>query len=151
MLARYPQRLCMNTQRCARLCQSVCRGWLACGSRRNVWAFACDSARWGSTPLISRVQIPPYAKSVSPVDWFCPSGRKKNGTPKLSLIVCENVFYSDVRYHSAKREVLRCISQSNAKGALPENGYRVIRDSAKRFLSTLCRGYSNFQPLLLHE
>ena len=31
-------------------------------------------------------------QNVSPVDWFCPSGRKKNGTHKPSLIVCENVF-----------------------------------------------------------
>ena len=37
------------------------------------------------------------------------------------------------------------------KRALPENGYRVIPNSAKRFLSALCRRHSNFQPLLLHE
>ena len=36
------------------------------------------------------------------------------------------------------------------KQALPENGYRVIPNSAKRFLSALCRRHSNFQPLLLH-
>ena len=37
-------------------------------------------------------------QNVSPVDWFCPSGRKKNGTRNR---VREH-FYSDIRYHSAK-------------------------------------------------
>ena len=86
-------------------------------------------------------------QNVSPVDWFCPSGRKKNGTRNR----VRERFYSDIRYHSAKREVLWYISQSNANGALPENGYRVIPNSAKRFLSALCRRHLNFQPLLLHE
>ena len=86
-------------------------------------------------------------QNVSPVDWFCPSGRKKNGTRNR----VRERFYSDIRYHSAKREVLRHISQSNANGALPENGYRVLPSSAKRFLSALCRRHSSFQPLLLHE
>ena len=85
-------------------------------------------------------------QNVSPVDWFCPSGRKKNGTRNR----VRERFYSDIRYHSAKREALWCISQSNANGALPENGYRVIPNSAKRFLSALCRRHLNFQPLLLH-
>jgi len=58
---------------------------------------------------------------------------------------------SEIRYHSAKREVLRYIPRSNAKGALPENGYRVFPNSAKRFLSALCRKHLSFQPLLLHE
>ena len=86
-------------------------------------------------------------QNVSPVDWFCPSGRKKNGTRNR----VRERFISDIRYHSAKRETPRHISQSNANGALPENGYRVIPNSAKRFLSALCRKHSNFQPLLLHE
>ena len=72
-------------------------------------------------------------QNVSPVDWFCPSGRKKNGTRNR----VRERFYSDIRYHSAKREVLRHISQSNANGALPENGYRVIPNSAKKSFRTL--------------
>ena len=87
-------------------------------------------------------------QNVSPAVWkICPSGHKKNGTRNR----VRERFYSDIRYHSAKREVLRYISQSNANGALPENGYRVIRGGAKRFLSALCRMHLNFQPLLLHE
>ena len=39
-------------------------------------------------------------QNVSPVDWFCPSGRKKNGTRNR----VRERFYSDIRYHSAKRE-----------------------------------------------
>lgn len=53
-------------------------------------------------------------QNVSPVDWFCPSGRKKNGTRNR----VRERFYSDIRYHSAEREVLRYISQSNAKASL---------------------------------
>ena len=53
-------------------------------------------------------------QNVSPVDWFCPSGRQKNGTRHR----VRERFYSDIRYHSAKREVLRHISQSNAKVSL---------------------------------
>ena len=90
-------------------------------------------------------------QNVSPVDWFCPSGRKKNGTHKPSLIVCENVFIltfviirqSEKRFGTSRRAM--------QKQALPENGYRVIPNSAKRFLSALCRRHLNFQPLLLHE
>ena len=90
-------------------------------------------------------------QNVSPVDWFCPSGRKRNGTHKPRLIVCENVFnltfviirQSEKRFGASRRAM--------QKRALPENGYRVIPNSAKRFLSALCRRHSNFQPLLLHE
>ena len=54
-------------------------------------------------------------KNVSPVVWkICPSGRKKNGTRNR----VRERFYSDIRYHSAKREVLRHISKSNAKASL---------------------------------
>ena len=31
---------------------------------------------------------------------------------------CARTFFSDIRYHSAKREALWCISQSNAKASL---------------------------------
>ena len=87
------------------------------------------------------------SKDVSPVGLVLSFGTQK----MVHEIVSDNIFYFYIRYHSAKREVLRYISQSNANGALPENGYRVISDSAKRFLSALCRRHSKFQPLLLHE
>ena len=86
-------------------------------------------------------------QNVSPVDWFCPSGRKKNGTRNR----VRERFYSDIRYHSAKRECFGTSRRAMQKQALPENGYRVIPNSAKRFLSALCRRHSSFQPLLLHE
>lgn len=41
-------------------------------------------------------------------------GTQKNGTRNR----VRERFYSDIRYHSAKREVLRYISQSNAKASL---------------------------------
>ena len=85
-------------------------------------------------------------QNVSPVDWFCPSGRKKNGTRNR----VRERFYSDIRYHSAKRECFGTSRRAMQKQALPENGYRVIPNSAKRFLSALCRRHLNFQPLLLH-
>ena len=53
-------------------------------------------------------------QNVSPVDWFCPSGHKKNGTRNR----VRERFYSDIRYHSAKREVIRYILRSNAKASL---------------------------------
>ena len=86
-------------------------------------------------------------QNVSPVDWFCPSGRKKNGTRNR----VRERFYSDIRYHSAKRECLGTSRRAMQKQALPEGGYRVIPNSAKRFLSAQCRRHLNFQPLLLHE
>ena len=66
-------------------------------------------------------------------------------------IVCENVFIlifviirqSEKRFGASRRAM--------QKRALPENGYRVIPNSAKRFLSALCRKHLSFQPLLLHE
>ena len=66
-------------------------------------------------------------------------------------IVCENVF---ILTFVIIRQSEKCFGTSRRamqKRALPENGYRVIPNSAKRFLSALCRRYSNFQPLLLHE
>ena len=83
-------------------------------------------------------------QNVSPVDWFCPSGRKKERYTKS----CARTFLFRIRYHSAKREISRRAMQ---KRALPEGGYRVIPNSAKRYLSALCRRHSNLQPLLLHE
>ena len=86
-------------------------------------------------------------QNVSPVDWFCPSGRKKNGTRNR---VRERFYLTFVIIRQSEK----CFGTSRRamqKQALPENGYRVIPNSAKRFLSALCRRHSNFQPLLLHE
>ena len=86
-------------------------------------------------------------QNVSPVDWFCPSGRKRT----VHEIVCENVF---IQTFVIIRQSEKCFGTSRRamqKQALPENGYRVIPNSAKRFLSALCRRHLNFQPLLLHE
>ena len=89
-------------QRCTRIFQSVCRG-----------ALAPEPVKLVIRGFESR-RAP---KSVSPVDWFCPSGHWKNGTRKLTS-VCENVFIMKIRYHSAKREMLLRISRSNAKASL---------------------------------
>jgi len=62
-------------------------------------------------------------QNVSPVDWFCPSGRKKNGTHKPGLIVCENVF---IQTFVIIRQSETCIGTSRRamqKQALPEGGY----------------------------
>ena len=86
-------------------------------------------------------------QNVSPADWFCPSGRKKNGTRKR---VRERFYLTFVIIRQSEK----CFGTSRRamqKQALPENGYRVIPNSAKRFLSALCRRHLNFQPLLLHE
>lgn len=86
-------------------------------------------------------------QNVSPVDWFCPSGRKKNGTRNR---VRERFFLTFVIIRQSEK----CFGTSRRamqKQALPEGGYRVIPNSAKRFLSALCRRHLNFQPLLLHE
>ena len=85
-------------------------------------------------------------QNVSPVDWFCPSGRKMTRT-----ISCAREHFCSGFVIIRQSE--RCFGTSRRamqKRALPENGYRVIRGSAKRFLSALCRRHSNFQPLLLH-
>lgn len=73
-------------------------------------------ALWACKALFSRVRIPPCAKSVSPVVWICPSGRKKtvHGRP----LSCARTFYSKICYHSAKRETPWRIFRSNAKACL---------------------------------
>ena len=96
----------------------------------------------------SRVRIPPcVAKRIA-------SGLVLSfGTQKRTVheIVCENVF---IQTFVIIRQSEKCFGISRRvmqKRALPENGYRVIPNSAKRFLSALCRRHLNFQPLLLHE
>ena len=53
-------------------------------------------------------------QNVSPVDWFVLRDAKDDAHD----IVCERTFLFRIRYHSAKREVLRYASQSNAKASL---------------------------------
>ena len=89
------------------------------------------------------------SQDVSPVAWFVLRDIKGRYT-EVRFRVRER-FYSEIRYHSAKREKPRFFLGAMQKRALPENGYRVIPISAKRFLSALCRRHSNFQPLFLHE
>ena len=86
-------------------------------------------------------------QNVSPVVWFVLRDAKRT----VHEIVCENVF---IQTFVIIRQSEKCVGTSRRamqKQALPENGYRVIPNSAKRFLSALCRRHSNFQPLLLHE
>ena len=66
-------------------------------------------------------------------------------------IVCENVFILTVVIVRQSEKCFGTSRRAMQKQALPENGYRVIPNSAKRFLSALCRRHLNFQPLLLHE
>ena len=66
-------------------------------------------------------------------------------------IVCENVFNLTFVIIRQSEKCFGTSRRAMQKRALPENGYRVIPNSAKRFLSALCRRHSNFQPLLLHE
>ena len=131
----------VTSSRClSQILHSGARGYSKVYARRILAPRACQ-ARY------SRVRIPPCVAKRIASGLVLSFGTQKNGTRNR----VRERFYSDIRYHSAKREVLRYISQSNANGALPENGYRVIPNSAKRFLSALCRRHSNFQPLLLHE
>ena len=88
-------------------------------------------------------------QNVSPAVWFCPSGRK-NGTQKVTF-VCENVFIQTFVIIRQSEKCFGTPHRAMQNQALPENGYRVIPNSAKRFLSALCRRHLNFQPLLLHE
>lgn len=75
------------------------------------------------------------------------------GTQKRTVheIVCENVFIQTFVIIRQSEKHFGASRRAMQKQALPENGYRVIPNSAKRFLSALCRKHSNFQPLLLHE
>ena len=85
-------------------------------------------------------------QNVSPVDWFCPSGRKRT----VHEIVCENVFIQRFVIIQQREKRLGVSFGAMQKHALPENGYRVIPIGAKRVLSAPCRKYLSFQPLLLH-
>lgn len=104
-------------------------------------------APWACQARYSRVRIPPcVAKRIA-------SGLVLSfGTQKMTRTI------SCAREHFCSgfviiRQSEKCFGTSRRamqKQALPENGYRVIPNSAKRFLSALCRRHSNFQPLLLY-
>ena len=120
---------------------SGARGCSKVYARRTLAPWACQ-ARY------SWVRIPPYA-IIAYRQWFGLSF----GTQKMTRT------NSCAREHFCSgfviiRQSEKCFGtprRAMQKQALPENGYRVIRGSAKRFLSALCRRHSNFQPLFLHE
>ena len=84
--------------------------------------------------------------SISPVVWFVLRDAKRT----VHETVCENVFILTFVIIRQSEKYFGTSRRAMQKRALPENGYRVIPNSAKRFLSALCRRHSNFQPLLLH-
>ena len=120
---------------------SGARGYSKVYARRILALWACQ-ARY------SWVRIPPYA-IIAYRQWFGLSF----GTQKMTRTI------SCAREHFCSGFVIiwqseKCFATSRRamqKQALPENGYRVIPNSAKRFLSALCRRHSNSQPPLLHE
>ena len=130
----------VTSSRClSQILHSGARGYSKVYARRILAPRACQ-ARY------SRVRIPPCVAKRIASGLVLSFGTQKNGTRNR----VRERFYSDIRYHSAKRECFGTSRRAMQKQALPENGYRVIPNSAKRFLSALCRKHSNFQPLLLH-
>ena len=120
---------------------SGARGYSKVYARRTLAPLSLSSSIFaGSNPA---VRCKTYRQWIG----FVLRDAKKNGTRNR----VRERFYSDICYHSAKRECFGTSRRAMQKQALPENGYRVIPNSAKRFLSALCRRHSNFQPLLLHE
>ena len=88
------------SQRCTRIFQSVCQ--------KNTCSLSLSSSIFaGSNPA---VRCKTYRQWIG----FVLRDAKKNGTRNR----VRERFYSDIRYHSAKREVLRYVSQSNAKASL---------------------------------
>ena len=88
------------SQRCTRMFQSVCQ--------KNTCTLSLSSSIFvGSNPTVCNY-------SISPVVWFVLRDAKDDAHD----IVCERTFLFRIRYHSAKREVLRYASQSNAKASL---------------------------------
>lgn len=90
---------------------------------------------------ISRVRIPPYAKSV------CQEVLEKRKSPIRTL---RNVNYSqeknsDQAFGKSKKESL--FASSKCKKALPDGRYRILRIRARSYLSARRRIYSSQQPL----
>ena len=135
MLARLLQAsVCVDpSQRCTRIFQSVCQ--------KNSCSLSLSSSIFvGSNPPVCNY-------SISPVVWFVLRDAKRT----VHEIVCENVFILTFVIIRQSEKHFGASRRAMQKQALPENGYRVIPNSAKRFLSALCRRHLNFQPLLLHE
>ena len=110
--------------------------------QKNTCTLSLSSSLFvGSNPTVCNY-------SISPAVWkICPSGRKRT----VHEIVCENVFIQTFVIIRQSEKCFGTPRRAMQNQALPENGYRVIPNSAKRFLSALCRRHLNFQPLLLHE
>ena len=79
----------MKPQRCARLCQSVCRGWLAQGNRVDR-GLRQDPVRWGSTPRYRGFESRRASKDVSPVDRFVLRDAK---TVREGPLSCARTFF----------------------------------------------------------
>ena len=79
----------MKPQRCARLCQSVCRGWLAQGNRVDYGESLCP-VRWGSTPRYCGFESRRASKDVSPVDRFVLRDAK---TVREGPLSCARTFF----------------------------------------------------------
>ncbi|MBQ7397934.1 MAG: hypothetical protein IJW09_03805, partial [Clostridia bacterium] len=60
-------------------------------------------------------------QNVSPVDWFCPSGRKKNGTRNR----VRDRFYSGFVIIRQSEKHFGASRRAMQTQAVPENGYRV--------------------------
>ena len=121
------------SQRCTRIFQSVCQ--------KNSCSLSLSSSIFaGSNPA---VRCKTYRQWIGFV--------LRDAKRTVHEIVCENVFILTFVIIRQSEKHFGASRRAMQKQALPENGYRVIPNSAKRFLSALCRKHSNFQPLLLHE
>ena len=121
------------SQRCTRMFQSVCQ--------KNSCSLSLSSSIFaGSNPA---VRCKTYRQWIGFV--------LRDAKRTVHEIVCENVFILTFVIIRQSEKCFGISRRAMQKRALPENGYRVIPNSAKRFLSALCRRHSNFQPLLLHE
>ena len=89
--------------RCTRIFQSVCQ--------KNSCSLSLSSSIFvGSNPTVCNY-------SISPAVWILSFGTPKKRYTGVRFRVRER-FYSEIRYHSAKREKPLHISRSNAKASL---------------------------------
>ena len=119
--------------RCTRIFQGVCRKNACVMSLRGL-PFA------GSNPA---VRCKTYRQWIGFV--------LRDAKRTVHEIGCEYVFILTFVIIRLSERCFGTSCRAMQKRALPENGYRVIPNSAKRFLSALCRRHLNFQPLFLHE
>ena len=76
----------MRPQRCARPCQSVCRGWLAQGNRVDR-GLCQDPVRWGSTPRLTVIAgSNPAVRWKTYRQWIGLSLGTQKGTRKLPFV-----------------------------------------------------------------